>query len=284
MGTRSTPRAAGRLLQFVATATRGAFRPVVPGAVGRAEHLRVESLRVAEAIGLEVQAEGHPRGAQLIVCNHLGYLDVVALATLGPKAFVSKAEVRRWPGIGHLAARAGTIFLDRERRSAVAEAADQIRQRVDQGVPVVVFPEGTSSDGSTVLPFHPSLFEVAIRESWRIAPAAIAYELPEGGDPATDVAYWGSMTFLPHFLGMLSLPRVVARIRFGATRVAAGDRKHLARQMHAAVAGLHELLVQGDRMPVRHPMAPFGEASAVGLPEPVLRGGDGRPWGHGTET
>jgi 1-acyl-sn-glycerol-3-phosphate acyltransferase len=256
----STARATGRGIRFAASATRGILRPGVQGAAGSADYLRREAARFARCLNLSTEAEGSPRGAQLIVANHLGYLDAVAFATLGPMAFVSKAEVGSWPGFGLLARRAGTIFLDRNRRGAVEEAAEAMRARVAAGIPVAVFPEGTSSDGSSVLPFHPSLFEVAVREGWRVVPAAIAYELPDGGDPATDAAYWGTMSFLPHFLRVLSLPRIVARIRFGSVRVAEGDRKRFARQMHSAVEGLHETLVHGE---FRHP---------------AIRGGIEVPW------
>ncbi len=256
----SLARATGRLLSFATTATHGVLRRRVPGPVGCADYLREEACRIAHCIHLRTEAEGSPKGAQLIVANHLGYLDVVALATLGPMAFVSKAEVAAWPLLGSLARRAGSIFLDRDRRGALVAATDAMRARVAAGIPVVVFPEGTSSDGSSVLPFHASLFEIAVREGWRVVPAAIAYELPDGGDPATDVAYWGGMTFLPHFLHVLSLPRIVARIRFGSVRVATGDRKQLARQMHSAVAGLHETLADEELLP------------------PVHRGGVGTRW------
>lgn len=243
----STARATARLVDFVATSAGGLLsRATGNGLASDAGFMTRQANRIARCLCLSTQAEGNAGDAQLIVANHMGYLDVVALGMLGPMAFVSKSEVRRWPGIGRLATRGGTIFVDRERRGSLLDAAGAIRARVDAGVPVVVFPEGTSSDGSSVLPFHPSLFEIAVREHWRVAPAAIAYELPEGGDPATDVAYWGGMTFVPHFLRVLALPRIVARIRFGAPRQASGDRKLFARQMHSAVAGLHETLVHGE--------------------------------------
>ena len=98
----------------------------------------------------------------LLVSNHLSYLDIVVLSSIRPCVFVAKRDVARWPLFGWLAHAAGTIFVDRERRFST-EFVNGIHEAIAAGLPVVLFPEGTSSDGSTVLPFKSALLESAVQ-------------------------------------------------------------------------------------------------------------------------
>lgn len=135
-------------------------------------------------------------GRGLIVGNHLSYLDVLVIAAEAPVCFVSKTEVRSWPIIGPLLRKAGTILVDRENLLKTTAAREQIAATLAAGVPVVLFPEGTSSDGTEVLPFRAMLLQPALEAGEAITPLAIAYDVI-GGDPKTDVAYWGDATFFP---------------------------------------------------------------------------------------
>ena len=173
----------------------------------------------------------------LLVSNHLSYLDVLAISSATPAVFVSKAEVRRWPLFGWLAALGGTIFIERQRRTHVGAVNREIQAALDAGVLVVVFPEGTSSNGETVLPFRASLLEPVARGGHEISVAWIHYELADG-DARQEVCYWGDHSFFPHLIRLLGKKSVRATLRFGKFERSTGDRKELAKQLHAAVLKL----------------------------------------------
>ncbi len=182
-------------------------------------------------IGVRVECDGPaPPPGSLLVSNHLSYLDVLVLWSRVPATFVSKAEVRHWPVLGWAVTGAGTLYLERERRSAVKPMVEAVSERLALGETVVFFPEGTSSPGTELLPFRPSLFEAARAVGGRVHVAALAYATDDPERPASEtVAWWGDAAFAPHFLGLLTLPRVRARLRFAPEPVAADDRKEIAR-------------------------------------------------------
>jgi 1-acyl-sn-glycerol-3-phosphate acyltransferase len=177
----------------------------------------------------------------LIVSNHLSYLDILCFSTVMPSIFVSKSEVRGWPVFGALTTMAGTVYIDRKLRSDTHNANEGIRQALQQGLRVVIFPEGTSSDGSGVLPFYPSLFEPAVEGAMPITAAHISYSLP-AGDVGRDVAYWGDLTFFPHLLNLLSKRGLSATVTFGDAARRFDDRKKAAAEMREEVVGLGEHL------------------------------------------
>src|SRR6266478_2549306 len=123
-------------------------------------------------LGVRATTCGSMPTSGLLVCNHLSYLDVIVLSSIGPCIFVAKRDVAAWPLFGWLARAAGTIFVDRERRLASADVVDLVREAVAGGLLVVLFPEGTSSDGSTVLPFKSALLESAVELRCPVAAAA----------------------------------------------------------------------------------------------------------------
>lgn len=173
----------------------------------------------------------------LLVCNHLGYLDIVVLSALNPCIFVAKREVRGWPLFGWLARAGGTIFVERNHRSATANEVMQVSAAIGLGLPVVLFPEGTSSDGATVLPFKSSLLQAAADSRCAVAAAAIDYELA-GGSVADEICYWRDMTLLPHLLNLLGKRTIESRIRFSPATRRNADRKSLARELRAEVVSL----------------------------------------------
>ncbi len=181
----------------------------------RADWLQDAAARVLKRIGMEVMAEGHPPRHGLMVSNHLSYLDVLAYASTMPCVFVAKREVREWPVFGAFATMAGTIYVDRERRSANDGAARLIEEALAAGVPVVLFPEGTSSDGSGVLPFHSSFFEPAIRAGVSVSAAAIGYASSTAEEAA--LAYHGDDVFGTHLVRTLGLRGLKARVAFATT-------------------------------------------------------------------
>lgn len=174
----------------------------------------------------------------LLVSNHLSYVDISLLGSLTPVVFVSKAEVKRWPVFGWFAALGGTVFVQRERRGEVSGIANQIHNLLKDGNLVVLFPEGTSSGGDTVLPFKSSLLEPVVGQTHDVHAACISYSLAEGV-VSEDVCYWGDMTLAPHIVKLLGQPFVRARVSFAAIREPAIERKGLAKQLHAVVSSMH---------------------------------------------
>jgi 1-acyl-sn-glycerol-3-phosphate acyltransferase len=182
-----------------------------------------------------------PRGG-LIACNHLGYVDILVIGSVSSAIFVAKSDVRGWPIFGWLASRAGTIFVSRSAPAQVASQLGQMQQPLKEGRPVVLFPEGTSSGGASVLPFRSSLFESVIVVGSHITPAAIAYDLEGDGSVEDEIAYWGNHVLLPHLINLLSKKSFTAHLRFGAARKPIPDRKEEARLLHSEVSELHHAL------------------------------------------
>ena len=140
--------------------------------------------RVGEILGLRIHTHGsRPDITVLGVSNHISWLDIMVLASVLPASFVSKAEVRDWPIIGWLAARSGTLFIERGGKNAATQATEQVTWYLVRGQSVMIFPEGTTSDGHGVRRFHPRLFGAAIHANTPIQPVAIRYPHPTGVNP-----------------------------------------------------------------------------------------------------
>jgi len=187
--------------------------------------------------GIKVTVEGVPPATGLIVSNHLSYMDIMVFSTVTPCAFVSKREVFSWPGVGWVAALTGNIFIDRARTSETHAIQPRIQQALDAGGRLVLFPEGTSSNGDDVLRFHSSLFQPAIMSGAAVTPAHISYTVADG-DARTDVCYWGNMVLAPHLWNLLSKDAVEARVRFSDQAFKFTDRKQAALQMRECVQKL----------------------------------------------
>jgi 1-acyl-sn-glycerol-3-phosphate acyltransferase len=207
----------------------------------RAEWLTRACRGVLTSLGVKVEIEGSMPASGLIVSNHLSYLDILSYSSIAPCIFVSKAEVREWPVFGRLATNGGTIYIDRKSKADAMRVAGEIGSALRQGIRVVLFPEGTSSGGDNVLPFHAPLLESAVQAGADITPASIAYEI-EGGDPREDVCYWRDMTFATHFLGILGKGKIRAYVEIGKSRGELTDRKVAARVLHSDVSELHARL------------------------------------------
>ncbi len=200
--------------------------------------------RVARIFQMEMHSAGEIPVRGLLVSNHLSYLDILLLASLAPAVFVAKREVKSWPVMGWLARLGGTVFIDRQRRLHVGEVNDEIQDALENGALVVVFPEGTSSDGQTVLPFKSSLLKPATQPSYPLTVACIEYTLADG-DAGTDVCYWGDAMFFPHLLNLLSKQSVCAFVRFAPVSSPGPDRKLLADRLHGEVLRLKKRSPRG---------------------------------------
>jgi len=223
----------------------------------RALWLQQSCRRLLRVLHLEVDTRGPVPSTGLLVCNHLSYLDILVLGALAPAVFVAKREVKRWPIFGWFAALAGTVFLDRERRTRTGRTAAQIQSLLKSGQLVVLFPEGTSSDGKTVLPFKSSLLQAAKNTASPVSAGALKYEL-EDGDVRQEVCYWKDMTFFPHLLNLLTKGSIFARIELLPVDRSTSCRKALARHLHSVVSQLNGMECR------------FGEPARAGLSESGL--------------
>ena len=203
----------------------------------RARWLSRWSSRILRLLEVAVATEGRPPANGLLTCNHLSYLDILVLASVKPCFFVAKADVARWPLFGFLAGLAGTLFVRRDRRLEVGKFNAQLARRLACGHLVVLFPEGTSSDGRNILPFRSALLAPTEHRHEAVCPAWIGYRM-EAGRVEDDVCYWGDMDFLPHFLRLLAKPRIQAAVVFGKPISDGADRKALAVRLREQVAAL----------------------------------------------
>jgi 1-acyl-sn-glycerol-3-phosphate acyltransferase len=192
---------------------------------------------ITRALGMKVTIEGGPPPSPfLLVANHLSYVDIVLLVSTVPCTFVARADLREWPLFGPMVPAGGTLFLNRDLKRDIPRVIEQLKVPYEAGVGVVIFPEGTSSGGETVPPFRSSLLEPAAKGLFPVYHASIRYETPEGQPSAREsVCWWGNMEFLPHLIGLFSLPRFTAHLVFGSEPVINGDRKQLATELHEAV-------------------------------------------------
>ncbi len=217
----------------------------------RAKWLRLWSRQFLRILHVEVTQEGAPPERGILASNHLSYVDILALGSLHQFVFVSKSEVASWPVVGPVTKLAGTLYVNRQQKSDVVRLGEETERVVNAGVVVVLFLEGTSSDGSEVLPFRSSLLAPAEAHGWPVTGAWIHYEV-EDGIAGEDVCYWGDMTFGPHFFKLMRKRRIKARVKFGSALSNAADRKEMAREAHAQVCRLkeeHERASGGPREP-----------------------------------
>ncbi|QFR34073.1 1-acyl-sn-glycerol-3-phosphate acyltransferase [Ancylobacter sp. TS-1] len=205
---------------------------------------------VLALVGVRVRMVGTPSPARplLIVSNHVSWLDIPVLGSRLPLCFVAKSEVAGWPGIGLLARLQRTIFVDRTSRSATGKVAGEMAARMNDGDPVVLFAEGTSSDGNRVLPFRSALIGAA-RQSMgaegtdgaTIQPLAIAYVglggLPAGRARRPLLAWYGDMDLAPHLMAVLRRGGVDVELHFGAP-LPPGGRKAATLEAERAVRAM----------------------------------------------
>lgn len=224
---------------FNALAELGSARMAPPRDAREAAHRLAGALgTIARAHELAVTVIGDvPRGPALVVANHVSYLDPLAILPVCPAAPVAKGEVMSWPIVGPIGHRLGVTFVRRKDPAARVRALHRIHRLLAAGVPVLNFPEGTTTRGDRVLPFWRGTFGIAQRTGVPVVPVAIRYRDPE-------LAWCDGATFLPHYLQVARRPRIEVSLTFlpamsPRTGEAAEDMAQRAR--HAIVRALDKM-------------------------------------------
>lgn len=228
-------------------------------------------------IGVRITQIGErsPNGPLLILSNHASWLDITVLSAIAPVVFVSKSEVADWPVFGWLAKLQRTIFIERERRHKTGDATRTMADRLVGGDAVVLFPEGTSSDGIRILPFrsaligavHHAIGDAAHHDRVIVQPVSIAYVsfggIPVGRALRDKVAWYGEADLVPHLLNVLAAGAVDVTVSWGEP-VAYGmsaDRKKIARDAETSVRRMTARALRSSPQPVTIP-----EATPASLP------------------
>jgi 1-acyl-sn-glycerol-3-phosphate acyltransferase len=222
--------------------------PVKPEA--RAQWMHFAGRLALAFLGVRLRVVGTRPVRGLVVANHLSYLDIVICSAAMPCSFVSKAEIAGWPFFGMLARFGGNLFLDRTSRTSAKQVAIQIGERLALDSPILLFPEGTSTDGSGILPFYATLYEPAIQADVPITAASVRY-IPNDGTPERELCWFGDDPFLPHLWKALGAGNFTAEVRFGEPKhypdrrtAAAETRTEVERLRNAGSPSLlHEVAV-----------------------------------------
>lgn len=180
-------------------------------------------------LGIRLRVSGAlpAAGGQLLVANHISWLDVFALNAVCPGHFVAKSEVRGWPFFGWLSARAGTLFISRDRHRPLQRLNREMTALLHDGARICLFPEGTSSSGETVGHFHAALFQPAITAGVPVLPVRLRYLDADGADDTT-AAFTGDMTLLASIWRILCSDTLTVSVHLLSPLPPAPERRPLA--------------------------------------------------------
>ncbi len=191
------------------------------------------------AIDLKVIGQPQDSGPMLRASNHVSWLDILVLQATSPSRFVAKAEVRHWPLMGRLAANAGTLFISRESPRDALRVVHQMAEHLEAGEVMTIFPEGTTSNGQQMLPFHANLFQAAVSANAPVLPMALQFVDCASGQLSLAPAYIDEDTLLQSMWRTASHPGLRAEVRFGEVQRPNGrDRRALAQDVRSAVEAL----------------------------------------------
>jgi 1-acyl-sn-glycerol-3-phosphate acyltransferase len=179
---------------------------------------------VLRGMDLTVNVHGKYPERGALIANHTGYADIVLLAGLHPCVFCSKAEIAKWPVLGWMATMSGSVFVERGSGGSAERAKSAMQSAVDDGLPVTFFPEGTTTDGTGLLPFRSGLLAQVLEANAPVTAAYIQYSLTKDNGPGVsvinDVCYWGTVNIVKHMFGFMGLRGVHAEVYFAPGPIA----------------------------------------------------------------
>ncbi len=210
--------------------------------------------RIVRVLGFRCEVEGRIPSGGAVVSNHLSYLDILLYSSVQPFVMVAKTEVRGWPLLGWLTAQAGTVYVQRgggPKTHPTVNAA--MAEAYRSGLPVLFFPEGTTTNGAGVLAFRRGLFHSVLNNGVSLRTAALRYSLEtcsvnRGATVGEDVCWWGEMGFASHMFKLLGLRGLRVQIRFGGEVVQRSDRFVLSETAQARVAEMYDKLGELERV------------------------------------
>ena len=193
-------------------------------------------------IDLVVKGERVISGPMLLMANHISWLDITSLHAARFCRFVSKSDIKQWPVIGTLAVGVGTLFIERESRRDAMRVVHHMTDRLRAGDVIGVFPEGTTSDGQSLLPFHANLFQAAIAADAPVQPVALQFIAQSTGQISLAPCYVGNDTLWGSLWRTLRTPGIAVVITFGAPQRAQGrDRRAWALALRDDIEHLRQL-------------------------------------------
>ena len=193
--------------------------------------------------GIHLKVLGQPvvNGPALIVANHISWLDILVMHAARHCRFVSKSDIREWPLVGMLATGAGTLYIERTSRKDALRMVKDMAEAMKNGDVVAVFPEGTTSDGRELLPFHANLIQAAIAAEAPVQPVSLKFVDAATGQPSFAPCYIGDDTLVGSMRRTLSAPAIVAVVHFGEPQAANGrDRRAWAHDLREDIIGLRD--------------------------------------------
>jgi 1-acyl-sn-glycerol-3-phosphate acyltransferase len=208
--------------------------------VSAAERMRLNrewSLDMLRLSGMKLvvhNADARLDAGALVVANHISWIDIYVINAWRPTPFVSKAEIRKWPVVGWLAEKLDTVFVQREKRSDAKRIMHELADRLQKGELMCVFPEGTTTDGQSLLPFHANMFQAAVSASVPVQPICLMYE-DASGRLSTAPAYIGDMTLNDSLNAVLGASPLTAHLYVCNPLAPGADRRLLASEAQASV-------------------------------------------------
>ena len=193
--------------------------------------------------GVHLRVLGQPvsSGPALMVSNHISWLDILVIHAARHCRFVSKSDIREWPLVGLLATGAGTLYIERTRRKDALRMVHDMADAMKNGDVVAVFPEGTTSDGRELLPFHTNLIQAAIQADAPVQPMSLKFMDAQTGQISDAPCYVGDDTLIGSVWRTLKTGRIEAVVHFGAPQAAMGrDRREWARQLREDIIRLRD--------------------------------------------
>lgn len=193
-------------------------------------------------IGLEVRGSTPGQGPLMLVANHISWLDILVMHAARHCRFVSKSDVQHWPLIGRLATAAGTLYIARESRRDAMRVVHRMAECLINGDILAVFPEGTTSDGVSLLPFHANLIQAAISADAPVLPVGLSFIDAGTGQTSLTPCYIGDDTLVGSLWRTLTGPPISAVVTYGQAQLPQGrDRRAWARDLRAAVELLRQV-------------------------------------------
>ncbi len=241
-------RAGWRLARVLAHITHGlwtiAWRFPRMSSLQKNAMVQSWALGLLQRLNVQLQVLGTPpaNGPVLLVSNHLSWLDIPVLHAARYCRFISKSDVDSWPLVATLARAAGTLFIDRSSRRDTLRLVQLMSEALAARDVLAVFPEGTTGDGSALLPFHANLIEAAVQSGAPVQAVGLCFVDPASGEDSPAPLYVGDTTLVASLWRTLCAPAFIARVTYGAPQTAQGrDRRAWAKDLQAEVDQLRRM-------------------------------------------